>query len=161
MRNEVVVQMYMFIGSNSVVLLRSTSNRQTVGRRPFITTGTPFAHAAVTTQEDGPFVPACQVVQEFLCNRRPPLQSTPILHSGGGYVWLYKAHHCCVETRCTVLRSGCISKMATVPTNRTNARAEETVYPNGGTNAHVSCPLPSNLRKEPATSAAPLLLYSV
>ena len=60
-----------------------------------------------------------------------------------------------------VLRSGCISKMATVPTNRTNARAEETVYPNGGTNAHVSCPLPSNLRKEPATRAAPLLLYSV
>ena len=102
MRNEVVVQMYMFIGSNSVVILRSTSNRQTVGRRPFITTGMPFAHAAVTTQEDGPFVPACQVVQEFLCNRRPPLQSTPILHSGGGYVWLYKAHHCCVETRCTV-----------------------------------------------------------
>ena len=54
--------MYMFIGSNSVVILRSTSNRQTVGRRPFITTGMPFAHAAVTTQEDGPFVPACQVV---------------------------------------------------------------------------------------------------
>ena len=63
--------------------------------------------------------------------------------------------------RATMLRSGCISKMATVPTNRTNARAEETVYPNGGTNAHVSCPLPSNLRKEPATRAAPLLLYSV
>ena len=51
--------------------------------------------------------------------------------------------------------------MATVPTNRTNARAEETVYPNGGTNAHVSCPLPANLRKEPAANAAPLLLYSV
>ena len=27
-----------------------------------------------------------------------------------------------------LLRSGCISKMTTVPTNRTNARAEETVY---------------------------------
>ena len=45
-------------------------------------------------------------------------------------------------TKVSVLRSGCISRMATVPTNRTNARAEETVYTNGGTNAHVSRPLP-------------------
>ena len=36
-----------------------------------------------------------------------------------------------------MLRSGCISRMATVPTNRTNARAEETVYTNRGTNAHT------------------------
>ena len=64
--------------------------------------------------------------------------------------------------RCaTMLWSGCISRMAPVPTNHTNARAEETVYTNKGTNVHVSRPLPSNLRKEPATGAAPLLLYSI
>eukprot|EP01046_Picozoa_sp_COSAG06_P074347 COSAG06_NODE_22696_length_715_cov_1.634740_1_plen_163_part_10 len=34
--------------------------------------------------------------------------------------------------RATMLRSGCISRMATVPTNRTNARTEETVYTNRG-----------------------------
>jgi hypothetical protein len=63
--------------------------------------------------------------------------------------------------RCaTMLRSGCISKMTTVPTNRTNARAEEAGYTNRGTNAPVSRPLSSNLRKEPAPSAAPLLLYT-
>ena len=104
MRNEGVVQMYMFIGSNSVVILRSTSNRQTVGRRPFITTGMPFAHAAVTTQEDGPFVPACQVVQEFLCNRRPPLQS---VQADGAIRKL----GCCCPVEAQKLRTGAHSTL--------------------------------------------------
>jgi hypothetical protein len=59
-----------------------------------------------------------------------------------------------------MLRSDCISRMSTVPTNLTNARAEEAIYTNRGTNAHTSRPFTLKPTKGAATNAAPLPLYS-